>query len=137
MIKSRVEEECPGQVSCADIIVLAAREAVAISGGPRIEVPLGRRDSISASNSEVTDALLPSSDIGVNDALTLFSKLGMTTQETVAIMGTFLFTIFMIYFGVTPTLSFTSKTGCRVTHVVSCPTQYFTWILHFNFKLKT
>ncbi|KMT16280.1 hypothetical protein BVRB_3g054310 [Beta vulgaris subsp. vulgaris] len=87
MIKSKVEEECPGQVSCADIIVLAAREAVAISGGPRIEVPLGRRDSISASNSEVTDALLPSSDIGVNDALTLFSKLGMTTQETVAIMG--------------------------------------------------
>ncbi|KNA25461.1 hypothetical protein SOVF_005760 [Spinacia oleracea] len=86
-IKSRLEIECPGQVSCADIIVLAARESVAISGGPRIKVPLGRRDSLSASSSEVADASLPSSDIGVDDTLSLFAKLGMTTQETVAIMG--------------------------------------------------
>ncbi|XP_021719403.1 peroxidase 29-like [Chenopodium quinoa] len=86
-IKSRIEEECPGQVSCADIIVLAAREAVAISGGPRIIVPLGRRDSISASSSEAADASLPSPDFGVDDALSLFAKLGMTTREAVAIMG--------------------------------------------------
>ncbi|KAL2921128.1 Peroxidase 29 [Bienertia sinuspersici] len=87
LIKSAVEAECPGQVSCADIIVLAARESVAISGGPMIEVPLGRRDSTSASTSQVADDSLPSTDIGVDDALALFAKLGMTTLETVAIMG--------------------------------------------------
>ncbi|KAK9665148.1 hypothetical protein RND81_14G093600 [Saponaria officinalis] len=87
MVKSRVEEECPRQVSCADLIVLAAREAVEVSGGPRIRVPLGRRDSTTASGSETADASLPSADTGVHDALRLFNKLGMTTEEAVAIMG--------------------------------------------------
>ncbi|KAL9237478.1 hypothetical protein vseg_012021 [Gypsophila vaccaria] len=87
MVKSRVEEECPRQVSCADLIILAAREAVEVSGGPRIRVPLGRRDSTSASGSETADASLPSADIGVYDALRLFNKLGMSTEEAVAIMG--------------------------------------------------
>jgi len=89
LIKSRIEVECPGQVSCADILVLAAREAVAISGGPLIQVPLGRRDSSSAASSEAADTSLPSADIGVDDTLSLFAKLGMTTDEAVAILGKF------------------------------------------------
>ncbi|XP_074291883.1 peroxidase 29 [Silene latifolia] len=87
MVKSVVESVCPRQVSCADLIVLAAREAVAVSGGPKIHVPLGRRDSTSTLGSEAADASLPSADIGVHEALRLFAKLGMNTEEAVAIMG--------------------------------------------------
>uniref|UniRef100_A0A8R7U4G8 Peroxidase n=1 Tax=Triticum urartu TaxID=4572 RepID=A0A8R7U4G8_TRIUA len=42
--KAQLESECPGVVSCADIVVLAARDAVAFTGGPSFDVPTGRRD---------------------------------------------------------------------------------------------
>ncbi|CAN1349034.1 Peroxidase 4 [Linum perenne] len=49
-IKARVEEACPGIVSCADILALAAKDSVVYLGGPWWEVGLGRRDSVSASD---------------------------------------------------------------------------------------
>ncbi|XWS55212.1 hypothetical protein CRYUN_Cryun10bG0155300 [Craigia yunnanensis] len=42
--KAQLEAMCPGVVSCADIIALAAREAIALANGPSYEVPTGRRD---------------------------------------------------------------------------------------------
>ncbi|KAH7547270.1 hypothetical protein FEM48_Zijuj01G0292000 [Ziziphus jujuba var. spinosa] len=48
MIKTSLEQHCPQTVSCADIIQLAAREAIYLSGGPYIQVLTGRRDSVSA-----------------------------------------------------------------------------------------
>ena len=86
MVKSIVEAACPGQVSCADIIVLAAREAVVRSGGPWIAVPLGRKDSTTASNRRA-DEFLPSSSIGVDGALQMFMSKGMSVEESVAILG--------------------------------------------------
>lgn len=50
-IKTALEKKCPGVVSCADLLAVAARDSVVISGGPAWEVPLGRRDSRSASKS--------------------------------------------------------------------------------------
>ncbi|KAG5559819.1 hypothetical protein RHGRI_003197 [Rhododendron griersonianum] len=87
IIKSMVEEACPQQVSCADIIILAAREAIVISGGPLVIVPLGRRDSISPPSYKLADAMLPPGNIGVDGMLQVFAKHGMTIEESVAILG--------------------------------------------------
>ncbi|KAL6220113.1 hypothetical protein ACLB2K_007870 [Fragaria x ananassa] len=40
--KKALDEACPGVVSCADIIIMASRDAVALTGGPDWEVKLGR-----------------------------------------------------------------------------------------------
>ncbi|KDP45730.1 hypothetical protein JCGZ_17337 [Jatropha curcas] len=48
-IKSKVESICPGVVSCADILAVAARDSVTALGGPSWQVELGRRDSTTAS----------------------------------------------------------------------------------------
>lgn len=85
-IKSIVEALCPGQVSCADILALAAREAVAYSGGPRITIPLGRKDSTTGSRLRA-DEELPSPNVGLDGAMRMFRADGMNAEETVAIMG--------------------------------------------------
>ncbi|GAV70844.1 peroxidase domain-containing protein, partial [Cephalotus follicularis] len=87
IIKSMVEEVCPQQVSCADILILAAREAVVVSGGPFIKVPLGRRDSTITPSNELADAMIPSASIGVDGMLHIFASKGMSIEESVAIMG--------------------------------------------------
>ncbi|XVF68108.1 hypothetical protein PTKIN_Ptkin10aG0176600 [Pterospermum kingtungense] len=42
--KAQLEATCPGVVSCADIVALAARDSVTLANGPSYEVPTGRRD---------------------------------------------------------------------------------------------
>ncbi|VVA97942.1 unnamed protein product [Arabis nemorensis] len=86
-IKTSLETECPKQVSCSDIIILAAREAVALTGGPLIPVPLGRKDSLSTPSKHVADSDLPPSTADVDSILSLFGGKGMTVEESVAIMG--------------------------------------------------
>ncbi|ERN05480.1 hypothetical protein AMTRI_Chr12g234730 [Amborella trichopoda] len=86
MVKRVVEAECPTQVSCADLIILAARESVAFAGGPRIRVPLGRRDSTTASNRRA-DTYIPSSTVSVDNMLRIFMSKGMTMDEAIAILG--------------------------------------------------
>ncbi|ESQ48225.1 hypothetical protein EUTSA_v10021081mg [Eutrema salsugineum] len=86
-IKTSLEAECPNQVSCSDIIILAAREAVALTGGPLISVPLGRKDSLSTPSKHVADSELPPSTADVDTILSLFAGMAMTVEESVAIMG--------------------------------------------------
>lgn len=85
-IKSILEIVCPGQVSCADIISLAAKESVLYSGGPLIQIPLGRKDS-KTSRSQQADARLPSPMINVDQFLHIFMSKGMNLEESVAILG--------------------------------------------------
>ncbi|KAE8690724.1 Peroxidase N1 [Hibiscus syriacus] len=42
--KAQLETTCPGVVSCADIVALAARDAIVLANGPSYDVPTGRRD---------------------------------------------------------------------------------------------
>ncbi|KAL4569763.1 hypothetical protein LXL04_025406 [Taraxacum kok-saghyz] len=51
-LKSLLEAECPGIVSCADIIALAARDSIVLTGGPSWRVPTGRRDGRMSNASE-------------------------------------------------------------------------------------
>ncbi|CAM6008249.1 unnamed protein product [Sphagnum balticum] len=85
-VKATLEKACPNTVSCADIIAMAGREAVAFTGGPRIDIPLGRRDSTFASAAEAT-ASLPAATISVDQFIALFAGYGMTLSESVAILG--------------------------------------------------
>ena len=85
-IKDILEAECPGQVSCADIIALAAKESVAVSGGPNIQIPLGRVDSTTCSL-QAADTHLPPPDITVDELLNIFMSKGLNLEESVAIMG--------------------------------------------------
>ena len=85
-IKLVLEEECPGQVSCADIIVLAAKESVSFSGGPHIQIPLGRKDSRTSSVKEA-DTELPSPAITVDDFISTFTSKTLNIEESVAILG--------------------------------------------------
>ncbi|XP_043693160.1 peroxidase 29-like [Telopea speciosissima] len=85
-IKSILEAVCPGQVSCADVIALAAKESVSFSGGPSIQIPLGRRDSTS-SKQQMADSHLPPQSINVDGFLNIFMAKGMNLQESVAIIG--------------------------------------------------
>ncbi|XP_056686688.1 peroxidase 29 isoform X2 [Spinacia oleracea] len=85
-LKFILEVACPRQVSCADIIALAARDSVALSGGPLIQVPLGRKDSTTC-NTQLADVHLPSTTIDVDGFLRIFMGKGMNLQESVAILG--------------------------------------------------
>ncbi|KAK1424117.1 hypothetical protein QVD17_19432 [Tagetes erecta] len=44
--KANLERLCPGVVSCADIVAMAARDAVALSHGPFYQVETGRKDGM-------------------------------------------------------------------------------------------
>ncbi|KAL2649849.1 hypothetical protein R1flu_017977 [Riccia fluitans] len=57
-IKAALEYACPGVVSCADILIIAARDATVKAGGPWWPVALGRKDG-SESVDLLADANLP------------------------------------------------------------------------------
>ncbi|KAM6601997.1 hypothetical protein CsatA_021606 [Cannabis sativa] len=86
-IKSVLENKCPGQVSCADIIAMAAKESVFFTGGPEIRIPLGRKDSIMCSSSQQADANIPGPGISLNKLLHIFTSHGMTIEESVSMLG--------------------------------------------------
>ncbi|XP_059302876.1 peroxidase 29-like [Lycium ferocissimum] len=85
-IKSSLERICPQTVSCSDIIQLAARDAVHLSGGPFIDVFTGRKDGTLASK-ERADKELPPADISVDKFIEIFQEKNITLQEGVALIG--------------------------------------------------
>ncbi|KAI5015812.1 hypothetical protein ZWY2020_059351 [Hordeum vulgare] len=43
-VKAALEEQCPGTVSCADVLALAARDSVYMAGDLYYMMPMGRKD---------------------------------------------------------------------------------------------
>lgn len=85
-IKSAVENVCPGVASCADILAIAARDSVAILGGPNWNVKLGRRDSRTASQGAANNSIPPPTS-NLNALVSRFSALGLSTKDLVALSG--------------------------------------------------
>jgi len=80
-----VEAVCPGVVSCADILAVAARDSVVALGGPSWTVLLGRRDSTASFPSETTDLPAPTSSL--QQLLSLFSNKNLDATDMVALSG--------------------------------------------------
>ncbi|CAN1349038.1 Peroxidase 4 [Linum perenne] len=85
-IKARVEEACPGIVSCADILALAAKDSVVYLGGPWWEVGLGRRDSVSASKAAAEESI-PRPTFNLSDLAANFWAHGLSFRDMVALSG--------------------------------------------------
>ncbi|KAL5808968.1 hypothetical protein ACOSQ3_029659 [Xanthoceras sorbifolium] len=85
-IKSHLESSCPGVVSCADIVAVAARDSVVALGGPSWTVQLGRRDSTTASQTAANNNI-PGPTLDLSALITAFSNKGFTAKEMVALSG--------------------------------------------------
>ncbi|XP_010683544.2 peroxidase 5 [Beta vulgaris subsp. vulgaris] len=83
--KAELEKQCPGVVSCADILAYAARDVVMLSGSPKYEVPAGRRDSF------CSDGTLAGALPKANDTLATlqkgFAARGLTLEDMVVLEG--------------------------------------------------
>ncbi|KAH7683767.1 Class I peroxidase protein [Dioscorea alata] len=84
-IKTAVENVCPGIVSCADILALAAEASVNLAGGPTWTVLLGRRDGTTASFSGANN--LPSPRDPLITLRSKFSNVGLGDTDLVALSG--------------------------------------------------
>ncbi|KAL8131241.1 peroxidase 27-like [Apium graveolens] len=84
--KSAVEKQCPGVVSCADILALVARDAVYAINGPFWPVPMGRRDGRVSIQSEA-DNQLPSPNADIYQLISLFSSKGLNARDLAVLSG--------------------------------------------------
>ncbi|XP_068345356.1 peroxidase 64-like [Pyrus communis] len=83
--KKQVEASCPGVVSCADILALAARDAVVQSGGPNWAVPKGRKDGRISKASESVQ--LPGPTFNISQLQQSFFQRGLSLNDLVALSG--------------------------------------------------
>ncbi|CAK9161283.1 unnamed protein product [Ilex paraguariensis] len=84
--KSALELDCPGVVSCADILAVATRNLVSMMGGPFYNVPLGRRDGLVSRASRV-EGNLPRPTMAMTQIIKIFESRGFSVQEMVALTG--------------------------------------------------
>ncbi|GAA0167990.1 peroxidase [Lithospermum erythrorhizon] len=85
-IKYVLEEACPGVVSCADILAMAARDAVLLRGGPGWGVYLGRRDSLTASFSGA-NKFIPLPNSSLPTLISNFKQQGLDIVDLVTLSG--------------------------------------------------
>uniref|UniRef100_A0A803MXT0 peroxidase n=1 Tax=Chenopodium quinoa TaxID=63459 RepID=A0A803MXT0_CHEQI len=83
-IKVTIEEECPGIVSCADIIAVATNIVIKLGGGPEYLAQTGRRDG---TVSKAEDVDLPSPALTVQETIDVFQAKNFTAEEMVVLLG--------------------------------------------------
>ncbi|CAN6467105.1 unnamed protein product [Victoria cruziana] len=85
-IKAQLEKACPGVVSCADIVAVAARDSVVELGGQPWGVPLGRKDATTASQT-LANQRLPSPDSNLTVLINNFAVQGLTEYDMIVLSG--------------------------------------------------
>ncbi|KAL9407355.1 hypothetical protein Peur_004327 [Populus x canadensis] len=86
-MKALLESACPATVSCADILTIAAEESVVLAGGPNWTVPLGRRDSTTASR-DAANAFLPAPFFTLDQLRESFTNVSLNNNtDLVALSG--------------------------------------------------
>ncbi|KAI3949886.1 hypothetical protein MKW92_003909 [Papaver armeniacum] len=84
--KRALELQCPGIVSCADVMAIATRDLVNLVGGPRWEIQKGRRDGLYSKASRVGNNL-PEVNQTITQLINLFESKGLTVMDMVALSG--------------------------------------------------
>ncbi|XP_014495149.1 peroxidase A2 [Vigna radiata var. radiata] len=85
-IKTSLENSCPGVVSCADILALAAEASVSLGGGPSWTVLLGRRDGLIANQSGANTSI-PAPTESLANVTAKFAAVGLNITDLVALSG--------------------------------------------------
>ncbi|CAK9144027.1 unnamed protein product [Ilex paraguariensis] len=75
---------CKNKVSCADILAMAARDVIALAGGPSYDVELGRLDGLSSTASSV-NGKLPQPGFNLNQLNAMFTANGLTQLDMIAL----------------------------------------------------
>ncbi|KAA8522612.1 hypothetical protein F0562_013027 [Nyssa sinensis] len=75
---------CRNKVSCADILAMATRDVIALSGGPSYAVELGRLDGLSSTAASV-NGKLPQPTFNLNQLNALFAANGLTQTDMIAL----------------------------------------------------
>ncbi|XP_057960337.1 peroxidase 51-like [Malania oleifera] len=77
---------CRNKVSCADILAMATRDVIALSGGPSYAVELGRLDGLSSTAASV-NGRLPQPTFNLNRLNSLFAAHGLSQADMIALSG--------------------------------------------------
>ncbi|KAF3640386.1 Peroxidase 46 [Capsicum annuum] len=84
--KRVLEIFCPATVSCADIVALAARDAVEFAGGPSVQIPTGRRDGRVSLATNVRPNIVDTS-FTMDQMINIFSTKGLSLDDLVILSG--------------------------------------------------
>ncbi|KAF8376678.1 hypothetical protein HHK36_031654 [Tetracentron sinense] len=85
-VKTLLEAECPGIVSCADVLALVARNSIVATGGPFWKVQTGRRDGVISRSSEALSNI-PGPTSNFTTLRTLFANKGLNVKDLVLLSG--------------------------------------------------
>ncbi|XP_061353062.1 peroxidase 45-like isoform X2 [Gastrolobium bilobum] len=80
------DPQCTNKVSCADILALATRDVINLTGGPFYNVELGRRDGRISTIANVEDHL-PQHYFNLDQLISTFSSNGLSLVEMIPIYG--------------------------------------------------
>ncbi|KAK9134419.1 hypothetical protein Syun_013749 [Stephania yunnanensis] len=86
-LRAKVHQACGRVVSCADIVAIAARDSVELSGGPKYRVPLGRKDGQHIVTLEETLRNLPPFFGDTSTVLGFFTAKNLDLTDLVALSG--------------------------------------------------